>query len=217
MRRHGIDMRVFSGLMLWVALAGQAAAGSTDGIEAGIRTLWSDVADRVGDPPPSWAESPAAVYPWARGMVERHVDTRYLARRLIRRTEQPDDGVVLGRLSTALTEWLATHASAVLHDNLARWRGTLARGGELSVQRAELAGELATARVRLRVANREWDLAVQLHRAATGWRVYDGEYAGLGLLEYLRAVWAGKRAGRALPEAIEALVAEAAAIREGWP
>lgn len=216
MRLHGMEMRVFRGFLLWVALAGQAGADS-DGIDAGIRGLWNDVADRVGDPPSTWADSPAAIYPWARGMVERHVDTRYLAHRLIRRTDQPDDEVVLRRLSTVLAEWLATHGSEVLHDNLASWRATLARGGELSVQRAGVAGELATARVRLRVADREWDLAAQLHRAATGWRIYDGEYAGLGLLEYLRAVWADKRAGRPLPEAIEALAAEAAAIREGWP
>ena len=190
-------------IALVAAPTGPVSAGEAE-IAEPLRSAWALAQSNLGTAASTRSASPG----WVVTAIEDHVDTRYLARRLLARTDPEADASDRARLGEALGGWLSWRARRAVERHGQAWRGLLDDPRSmLLIQRSAVDGSLATAVVELRLGDRRWDALAQLHRRGGVWRVYDIEVSGLSLQGLLRALWADVRGDGSLAAGIAALKA----------
>lgn len=190
-------------VLLVLAMSTAVAVAGSVGPAERLRTLWDAANGYLGAP----AETGLPAGTWAGNMVERFVDTRFLAEALLEETDPSAERETRTLLADALSVWMVRRLSGWLRRHGEALRTRMADGAaELIIQNANTRGGLATGAVQIRLGRRSWDALVQLHRDDGVWRLYDVESAGLTLQGVLRALWLDVRSGRSSArEAIQAL------------
>lgn len=186
-----------------------------------VERTWQQLQSELAHAPAEWARNPRPIERWVRRELARHWDLSVAARRIAaQRSGAAPDPAAVERLAAALREWLGVRVASLVSSHLELLRAQLTgAGGALTVQAAHMtedrSGAMLTAVLAVKAGR--WPLSLHLRRGEEGWRLYDVETAGIGLVQYLQAAVTRESPRGSADDAAAVLRRDVRRIRSGWP